>query len=158
MHSKSRDPRAQVAGGIPGPILAARSLAVALDLELEGVEAADETVDCVDDAALVDQDVVDLYRARARAARSLGHVVGDLLGAERVRDVVHAHATVEVGPEDQRLRYQVARHGPVLVQVVRAVSPAASAEFGDAGDREGRERYRVRLVTDVDDPHELRPV
>jgi len=65
MHSKSRDPRAQVAGGIPGPVLAARSLAVALDLKLEGVEAADEAVDCVDDAALVDQDVVDLYRARA---------------------------------------------------------------------------------------------
>ena len=45
---------------------------VAFHLELERIETADEAVDRVDDAALVDQYVVDLHRARAQPRGASG--------------------------------------------------------------------------------------
>src|SRR6267142_531103 len=129
-----------------------------LNLELKRVESADQAIDRIDDAALVDEHVVDLHGAGSRSARRLRHVVGDLLGPERVRDVVGAHAAVEEGAEDDRLRLQVARHRAVLMQIVSAVSAASSLEFLHGRDREGRDRHGVGLVLDVDDPDELRPI
>src|SRR4029453_10758928 len=70
---------------------------------LERVQPADEAVDGVDDAPLVDEHVVDLDGAHPRAGGRRRDVVGDLPGAKRVRYVVGAHAPVEEGADDDGL-------------------------------------------------------
>src|SRR5262245_59836708 len=90
-------------------------------LEREHVETADEHVDGLDDAPLLDKDVVDLDGADPRAARWRGDVERDLFRPERIGQVERPDAAVEKAAEDHRLGHPRARRGAVLVQVVGAV-------------------------------------
>jgi hypothetical protein len=115
-------------------------------------------IDRVDHAALVDEHVVDLRRAGARSARRLGDEVAGLRGPERVREVEGADAPVEEAADDDRLRHPRPRGRAILVQVVRAIAPAASGELGDGRQGARGDRHEVRLLPRVHHPDQLGPV
>src|SRR5206468_3370136 len=101
------------------------------DPEVEDIEPADDPVDGVEDAALVDQDVVELDGPGRRLARPRRHERRDLLRLERIPDVEGAHAAVEEGADDDVLRDPAAR--AVLVQVVAPKRPPRPANFFTGG-------------------------
>src|ERR1700739_854215 len=74
------------------------------EIHLEDVEPADMAIDGVDDAALVDEDVVHLDGAGGRAGRRRRREHADLLRLIGVRDVVGAQAAVEKGAEHDLIR------------------------------------------------------
>src|SRR2546428_7134999 len=126
------------------------------DPEVEDIEPADDPVDGVEDAALVDQDVVELDGPGRRLARPRRHERRDLLRLERIPDVEGAHAAVEEGADDDVLRDEAAR--AVLVQVVGAEAAAAPGELLHGRQRARADGHQLVLPLRVDDPHELGPV
>src|SRR5581483_10587183 len=81
----------------------------------ENVETALRAVARIDEAAIVDEDVADA--AAALPLRRLGQECGDLLGRERVADVVNTQARAEPGGDDGVLELRAAGLGLVLVDV-----------------------------------------
>src|ERR1051326_3738656 len=71
------------------------SLIVGSELHLEDVEASDDPVHRVDDAPLVDVDVVDLDRLGGRLLRRRREEPRDFFRLERIADVEGAQAPVE---------------------------------------------------------------
>src|SRR5450759_4804970 len=60
----------------------------ALEIHFKRVEAPGKTVDGIDDTAIIDKNVVELDRARARHLRCARHEVRDLLRLVRIGQVV----------------------------------------------------------------------
>ena len=110
---------------------------------LEDVQAAGEAIDGIDDAALVDVDVVQLDRAGRRQRRRARHEVGDFLRLIRVADVVGAHAGIEEGADHDLVGAPRRGHRQVLVQVVRAEASAAVGERGMRRRRQGADRHEI---------------
>src|SRR6266576_3693696 len=95
---------------------------------LENVEAPDKTIDGVDDAPVVDIDIVQLNRAGTRQHGCTWHEVGNLLRLVRVADVVCAHAGVEKSADDNLVRAPRPGHRQILMQVVSAEPATAVHE------------------------------
>src|ERR1700691_6274388 len=100
-----------------------------LEIGFQHVKPAGEAVGGIDNLVLVDIDVVDLDRARGIALWRFGDEIRHCLGLERIADVVHAHAAVEICPKDQRIGAE-SRAGAVFVHVVRAVTAAVTLLLG----------------------------
>src|SRR5712671_2079005 len=130
----------------------------ASEIHLQNIQAAGEAIDRVDDLALVDEDVVELDGADRRERGRRRHEGGDFLRLERVGDVVGAQAAVEEGADDDLVGMPAIRRRRVLVDIVRPEAPAAAREGVDRRHRAGRDRNRVLLVADVEQPDERGPV
>src|SRR6266436_495982 len=74
-----------------------------LQRHFQNVEPPGGAVHRVDDAALVDEHVVDLDGARLRSSRRGQDVVRDLLGPERIGDIEHSHTAPRAGAAPGRL-------------------------------------------------------
>src|SRR2546428_13149771 len=74
-----------------------------LQRHFQNVEPPGGAVHRVDDAALVDERVVDLDGARPRSSRRGQDVVRDLLGPERIGDIEHSHTAPRAGAAPGRL-------------------------------------------------------
>src|SRR6195256_907295 len=98
-------------------------------------------VDRVDDAALVDEHVVELDRAARRKGWRLWHEGRDFLRLIRVGNVVGAQAAVEERADDDRVGVPRGRQRYVFVDVVRAETPALPGECV-VGQGTRRDRYR----------------
>ena len=108
------------------------------------------TIDEVQAAVLVGTDVVGLDRfLRGRGCR---HIAADFLRLERIAHVDGTQAGVEIGQEHQI--------GPrpfrcdVLKNVVSAEAARTIEVFLAVGNEVG-DWHRIRLVADIDHPHEL---
>src|SRR5258706_12908814 len=110
----------------------------------------------VDEAMAVHEEISgldDVWRVRTRvdhASRGRRHIVSDLRGAERIANVVHPYASIEISREDQVGTLEGAR--PVLVQVVRPELPALFAVVDFVRYWQGGNRNRICGMTYVDDP------
>src|SRR5438132_11365400 len=128
------------------------------EVHLKRIEPSDMTVYGINDRALIDEYVVDLYRPGRRALGRCGDEIADLLRLVGVGRVVGAQPAVEEGPEHDAVRFPRVRLWHVFVEIVRAVAAAAALEGLERRQRAGRDRHRVGLMPPVDDPHELGPV
>src|SRR6058998_790172 len=91
---------------------------------LEDVEPADETIHRVDDAPVIDIDIVQLDRAGGRPRRRARNEIRHFPWPERIADVVRANAGVEECADDDLVGGPRRGHGQILVQVVRAEAAA----------------------------------
>src|SRR5206468_11695192 len=98
-----------------------------LELHFETVEPADVAIDREDDAAVVDEYVVDLAGA-GRRPLYLRHEIPDFLRLVRVRQIVGPEAAVEEGAEDYVFGFPAIRLRQVLPQIMRAEAAAAASE------------------------------
>src|SRR6266849_5956786 len=109
-------------------------------------------VDGEDDAAVVDEHVVDLRRWGRRDE------VRDLARFVRISYVVGPDTGVEESAEHYVLRAPGAAPRRILVHVVGAAAPAPMQKGLDSGHRQRGDADRIALVARVEQPDELRPV
>src|ERR1051326_194707 len=114
------------------------------------MHAGAPAVDQINAAVFVGADVVRLDRLLA--FRRLRHVIADLGWTQRIAHVDRAQAGVEIGEKHEVCPRAVGRD--VLDDVVGAEA-AGAVEISLAVGKEGRDRQGLRLLADVDDPHEL---
>src|SRR5260370_8038497 len=115
-------------------------------------------VDGEDDAAVVDEHIVDLRRSDRRAGWGRRDEVRDLAWFVRIPYVVGPDTGVEESTEHYVLRAPGAASRRILVHVVGAAAPAPMQEGLDAGYRQRGDADRIALVARVEQPDELRPV
>src|SRR6266508_5788949 len=102
----------------------------------EEVVAAGMAVDGEDDAAVVDEHVVDLRRSGRRAGWGRRHEVRDLARFVRIPYVVGPDTGVEESAEHYVLRAPGAAPRRILVHVVGAAAPASMEKGLDPGYRQ----------------------
>src|SRR3982074_3159601 len=123
----------------------------------EDVQPALRAIACVDDAAIVDEDVAD-----PAAALTLGRLrqeSGDLFRAEGIPDVINAKPCAEPRRHDGVLELGTAGLGLVLVDDVRADAASDAMQLLEIFRcRHARDNERIFLFANIDHPVALRPV
>src|SRR6266702_3157897 len=126
--------------------------------QLEDVEPADEAIYRVDDAPLVDVDIVQLDSTGGRPRGSAGNEVGHLPWLERIGDVVSPDPGVEEGADDDLVRSPRRRHRQILVQVVGTEAAAAARERRVWRRWQRADRDRIALHPRIEHPYQLGPI
>src|SRR6478752_6449333 len=100
-------------------------------------------VDRVNDAAFVHEHVVKLNRTRRRAFWRWGDKRRDLFRLERIGNVVGAHTTIKESANDDLVRLPGGRDRWILVNIVRAETPATIGIGIDRRKRAGGYRDKI---------------
>src|SRR5207237_7707297 len=116
----------------------ARRLAKAvLEIHFQRVKPADDAIDRENDAAVIDEHVVDLALA-VPGLWNVRHEIADFLRLVRVRHIERPETAAEERAEDDVLALPSALFGQVLPKIVRAVATAAAGESRERRHRAGR--------------------
>src|SRR5258705_13084598 len=96
-----------------------------LEIHFQRVYAAGETIDGIDDAAVVDKNIVELDGARARHCRRTWHEIRDFLRLVWIGEIVRPQPAVEESAENDGVGTVGSRNRQVFVQVVATQTNAA---------------------------------
>src|SRR5689334_22067524 len=117
----------------------------ASEVHFEGIEASDMPIDGVDDLPVVDKDIIYLYGPAGRPLGGRGHEVGHFSRLIGIGRVICTQAAIEVGGQDNAVRFPRVRLGQVLIEVVRAIARALPHVVVERRQRAGRNRHRIGL-------------
>src|SRR5258706_9193982 len=96
-----------------------------LEIHFQRVYAAGETIDGIDDATVVDKNIVELDGARARHCRGTWHEIRDFLRLVRIGEIIRAQTAVEERAENDGVGTVGSRNRQVFVQVVGTEATSA---------------------------------